>query len=94
MYKHDKKVREMGCISSKMNGCIEHHSRELYIEREEQRFQISRIGSTDTKERKKKRRKKFEQDFLRGVECHRKYMRKTKSDTEIVENYKKKTAAM
>ena len=94
MYKHDKKVREMGCISSKMNGCIEHHSRELYIEREEQRFQISRIGSTDTKERKKKRRKKFEQDFLRGVESHRKYMRKTKSDTEIVENYKKKTAAM
>ena len=77
-----------------MNGCIEHHSRELYIEREEQRFQISRIGSTDTPERKQKRRKKFEQDFLRGVESQRKYMRKNTSDQDIVENYKKKTAAM
>lgn len=77
-----------------MNGCIEHHSRELYIEREEQRFQISRIGSTDTPERKQKRRKKFEQDFLRGVESQRKYMGKNTSDQDIVENYKKKTAAM
>ena len=75
-----------------MNACIEHHSRELYIEREEQRFQISRIGNTDTDERKKKRRKKFEQDFLRGVECDRKYMSKTTSDKDIVENYKKVTA--
>lgn len=84
----------MGCMSSIMNGCIEHHSRELYIEREEQRFQISRIGSTDTPERKQKRRKKFEQDFLRGVESQRKYMGKNTSDQDIVENYKKKTAAM
>lgn len=75
-----------------MNACIAHHSKELYIEREEKRFQVSRIGNTDTPERKKKRRKKFEQDFLRGVECDRKYMSKTTSDKDIVENYKKVTA--
>jgi len=84
----------MGCLSSRMNTCIEHHSKELYIERAETRFQRTRIGNTDTPERKKKRRKIYEQEFLRGVECHRKYMRKNISDADIIENYKKKTAAM
>ena len=84
----------MGCISSRMNTCIEHHSKEIYIERAEKRFQRTRIGNTDTPERKKKRRKKFEQDFLRGVESNRKYITKNTSDKDIVENYKKVTAGM
>tara|TARA_B110000858_G_scaffold192565_1_gene243498 strand:- start:3043 stop:3276 length:234 start_codon:yes stop_codon:yes gene_type:complete len=77
-----------------MNACIEHHSKELYIERKEQRFERTRIGYTDSPERKKKRRKKFKQEFLRAVESERKYMKRNSSDKDIVENYKKITAAM
>ena len=84
----------MGCLSSTMNTCIEHHSKELYIEREENRFQRTRIGNTDTPERKNKRRKNFEQEFLRGVESNRKYVKTNTSDKDIVENYKKVTATM
>jgi hypothetical protein len=84
----------MGCISSKMNACIMHHSRELYIERKEKRFQMSRVGCTDSPERKKKRRKQFEQEFLRGVESDRKFMKKNTSDIDIIKNYKKSTEEM
>jgi len=84
----------MGCISSKINSCIEHHSKELYIERKERRFQMSRVGCTDTPERKKKRRKQFEQEFLRAVESDRKFMKKNTSDINIIANYKKSTEEM
>jgi len=71
-----------------------HHSRELYIERKERRFQMSHVGCTDTPERKKKRRKQFEQEFLRAVESDRKFMKKNTSDINIIANYKKSTEEM
>lgn len=82
----------MGCILSNMNACIEHHSKELHVENEEKRFQRTRIGCTDTPERKKERRRKFEQDFLEGVEAERKYMTRNLSDEDIVRQYKSATA--
>jgi len=77
-----------------MNACIEHHSKELYIENQEKCFQRTRLGFTDTAERKKKRRKNFEQDFLKGVADQRKYMGRNTSDQDIVQNYKNFTAEM
>ena len=82
----------MGCVLSNMNACIEHHSKELYVENEEKRFQMTRIGCTDTPERKQKRRRKFEQDFLKGVEAERKYMKRNLSDEDIVKQYKSVTS--
>jgi hypothetical protein len=71
-----------------MNACVEYHSKELYVENEERRFQRTRIGCTDTHERKKERRRKSEQDFLEGVEAERKYMRRNSSDEDIIERFK------
>ena len=76
-----------------MNTCVEHHSKELYIENEEERFRRTQLGCTDTAERKKKRRKKFEQDFLKGVADQRKYIGRN-TDQDIVQNYKNFTAEM
>ena len=84
----------MGCVLSNMNACVEHHSKELHVEREEKRFQRTRIGCTDTPERKRERRRKFEKDFLEGVEVERKYMRRNLSDEDIIEQYKSVTARM
>jgi len=77
-----------------MNACVEHHSKELYVENEEKYFQRTRIGCTDTPERKKERRRKSEQDFLEVVEAERKYMRRNSSDEDIVERYKRVTVNM
>ena len=77
-----------------MNACIEHHSKELYVENEEKRYQRTRIGCTDTLERKRERRRKFEQDFLEGVEAERKVMSRNSSDEDIVDRYKGITANM
>ena len=50
-------LKQMGCISSTMQACITHHSRELYVENEEKRFQRAFPGYKDTQELKKKKKK-------------------------------------
>lgn len=82
----------MGNCSVLVNNCIAHHSKELYIENEEKRFQRAFPGYKDTLETKNKRRQKFEQEFLE-YQMH-KEMETKMSDTEKIENYKRFTAAM
>ena len=84
----------MGCISSKIYACITHHSKELYIENEEKRFQRNYPGYKDTRENKNKRRKKYEQEFLKYDSDRRKNMRKNISDKDIIQNYKNFTVEM
>ena len=84
----------MGCISSTMQVCITHHSRELYVENEEKRFQRAFPGYKDTQELKNNRRKKSEQEFLESNNARRKWMGKNISDKDIVQNYKNFTAEM
>ena len=84
----------MGCMSSKIHACITHHSKELYIENEEKRFQRNYPGYKDTRENKNKRRKKSEQEFLEYDDDRRQQMRTNISDTDIIQNYKNVTAEM
>ena len=85
----------MGCISAKMDEFITHHSKELYIENEERRFQRACPGYKDTLENKKKRREKSCADFLEHDNARRKWMEgKNISDAVIIQNYKNFTAEM
>jgi len=84
----------MGCILFKMNACITHHSKELYIENEEKRFQRAYPGYKDTHVNKMKRRTKSEQEFLEDVKARRHWKGKKISDKEIIQNYKNYTAEM
>ena len=85
----------MGCISSKMQACITHHSKELYVENEEKRFQRAFPGYRDTQELKNNRRKKSEQEFLESDNARRKWMGgRNTSDKDIIQNYKNVTAEM
>jgi hypothetical protein len=94
-YKYNKRKHIMGCISEKMDKCITYHSKELYIENEEKRFQRAYVGYKDTIENKKKRRKKSEQDFLKNDNARRKWMEgQNISDSDIIQNYKNFTAEM
>jgi len=77
-----------------MQVCITHHSRELYVENEEKRFQRAFPGYKDTQELKNNRRKKSEQEFLESNNARRKWMGKNISDKDIVQNYKNFTAEM
>ena len=84
----------MGICWGLANKCITHHSKELYIENEERHFQRACPGYKDTIEKKEKRRKKSEQEFLESLEKHRIWMGKNISDNDIIENYKKFTIEM
>ena len=76
-----------------MQACITHHSKELYIENEEKRFQRSFPGYKDTRETKNKRRKKSEQEFLEYLEYQKKTNQKL-SDSDKIEKYKSFTETM
>ena len=85
----------MGCISAKIDTCITHHSKELYVENEEKRFQREFPGYKDTQELKNNRRKKSVQDFLEHDNVTRKWMEgQNISDADIIKKYKKFTAEM
>ena len=84
----------MGCVSAKCDACITHHSKELYIENEEKRFQIAFPGYKDTHENKIKRREASEQYFLEYDRKRRQRMRKKISDKDIIQRYKNVTAEM
>jgi len=84
----------MGCLPAKHDACDTHHSRQLYVENEEKRFQRACPGYNDKSEMKKKRRKKSEQEFDKDDKARRKIMGIKCSDAEIIRNYKKFTIAM
>ena len=85
----------MGCISVKIDACITHHSKELYVENEEKRFQREFPGYKDTQELKNNRRKKSVQDFLEHDNARRKWTEgQNTSDANIIKNYKIFTAEM
>jgi len=85
----------MGCISTKMQACITHHSKELYVENEEKRFQRAFPGYKDTLENKKRRREKSEKEFLEHDNARRKWTEgQNTSDANIIKNYKIFTAEM
>ena len=85
----------MGCLLSKYDTCVTHHSKQLYIENEERRFQRACPGYNDTSEMRKKRRNKSEQQFDKDDMARRKFVEgKNISDSNIIKNYKKVTAGM
>ena len=84
----------MGCLPAKYDACVTHHSRQLYVENEERRFRRACPGYNDTSEMKNKRTKKSEQQFDKDDMARRKFVKGNISDADIIENYKKKTAAM
>ena len=85
----------MGCMSTKMQTFITHHSKELYVENEEKRFQRAFQGYKDTLENKKKRREKSEKEFLEHDNARMEWMEgQNTSDANIIKNYKFFTAEM
>ena len=85
----------MGCVSTKFNAFVTHHSKELFVENHEKRFHRNFQGCMDTCEKKNERRRKFEKEFLHDIEQEKIWQEKNmSSDAEKIAKYQRITITM